>query len=445
MTRAAAVGAPTTVQRPLPALSEHRIARFAAIMVLYFLQGVPWGLSAVAIPAWLAANGATPVEVGVFVATAVLPWSLKPINGILMDRFAYKPMGRRRAWILAAQALMLVALIALAVLSPAATELSLLAALCFTLNLAATLNDVAIDGMAVDLVPEEERTAVNSCMFASQSLGIAATSAIAGQVLASSGLVTLGLILAGLVAVASVFVSLFRERPGERLMPWSSGKASAECEERQQGAWLPIMKAIFAGLIKPTTAIFLVGAALSMSTFALIEGAAPTLAVQALGWSSEGYSNFAAIVNIAAALVGLAVPMLLVRLLGLRAAIISVCLALCGLAAIGGIFFGQGDASLVFKALTLLQYSLATVLQVITIVWAMRICSPAVAASLFAVFMAVPNFGRTVLIGWSGPVIETYGYAGAYIAVAILSFVTAVLFLLAKVGDGRLAYSGATQ
>jgi PAT family beta-lactamase induction signal transducer AmpG len=414
-------------------------------MVLYFLQGVPWGLSAVAIPAWLAANGATPVEVGVFVATAVLPWSLKPLNGILMDRFAYKPMGRRRAWILVAQALMVVSLVVLAVLDPAASELSLLTALCFTLNLSATLNDVAIDGMAVDLVPEEERTAINSCMFAAQALGIAATSAIAGQVLAASGVVALGLILAAVVSAASVFVGLFRERSGERLMPWSSGKASAECEERQQGAWLPIIKGMSAALSTRSTAIFLLGAALSMATFALIEGAGPTLAVQALGWSSEGYSNFAAILNLVAAGAGLAIPMLLVRLAGLRQAMIGVCLTLCGLAAIGGAWFGQGDASLVFKTLTLLQYSLATVLQIMTIVWAMRICSPTVAASLFAVFMAVPNFGRTVLIGWSGPVIENYGYAGVYYAVAMASLLTAILFLAARVGDRRLTALEAVQ
>jgi PAT family beta-lactamase induction signal transducer AmpG len=243
------------------------------------------------------------------------------------------------------------------------------------------------------------------------------------------------------VGAASVFVILFRERAGERLMPWSNGKASAECEERQQGAWLPIVKAMIAALVKPTTAIFLLAAALSMATFALIEGAAPTLAVQALGWSSDRYSNFAAVVNIAAACAGLVIPVLLVRLMGLRAAIVGICLALCLLAAIGGVTFGLGNASLVFQTLTVLQYSLATVLQVITIVWAMRICSPAVAASLFAVFMAVPNFGRTILIGWSGPVIETHGYGGAYFAVAFLSVVTAGLFLLARVGDSRLGAS----
>ena len=71
----------------LPALSQSRFARFAAIILLYSMQGVPVGLTLVALPAWLAANGAGPVAVGAFVGTALLPWSLKLFGGLLMDRF----------------------------------------------------------------------------------------------------------------------------------------------------------------------------------------------------------------------------------------------------------------------------------------------------------------------------------------------------------------------
>ena len=114
-----------TQMRPtaLPALSEHRVARFAAVIILYFMQGVPNGLGLIAIPAWLAANAATPVQVGAFVGAIMLPWSLKLVNGLIMDRFAFKPMGRRRGWILAAQALMASTLIALALMAPGPKEI----------------------------------------------------------------------------------------------------------------------------------------------------------------------------------------------------------------------------------------------------------------------------------------------------------------------------------
>ena len=61
----------------LPAISENRAARFTVILVLYFLQGVPLGLSLIALPGWLAEAGATPMAIGAFVAMANLPWSTK--------------------------------------------------------------------------------------------------------------------------------------------------------------------------------------------------------------------------------------------------------------------------------------------------------------------------------------------------------------------------------
>ncbi|KPQ22280.1 MAG: Major Facilitator Superfamily, partial [Porphyrobacter sp. HL-46] len=67
MTNAAAAASAIAARRPLPALSEHKIARFAAIILLYFMQGVPLGLVLVALPGWLADNGATPVQIGGFV------------------------------------------------------------------------------------------------------------------------------------------------------------------------------------------------------------------------------------------------------------------------------------------------------------------------------------------------------------------------------------------
>lgn len=429
----------------LPALSENRAARFAAVMVLYFLQGVPIGLSTVAIPAWLAANGATPLQVGAFVGTAVLPWSLKPFSGLVMDRFAYKPMGRRRGWILGAQAMMLGALFAVALMEPGVTNLALLAALCFTLNLAATLNDVAIDGMAVDIVPDDERTAVNSCMFASQVAGVSVTSFIAAAIMDESGLATLALALAGIVAAASLFVSLFRERPGERLLPWSQGQASHECMERQFDAWLPIFKGMLRAVVKSTTLIFLLANACAQATFAFTDAVAPTLSVQQLGWASADYSNFAGLVTLISAGAGLTLPMLMVRFLGLRPTILGMSLTLAGLAVTGGLTFESWGSSTPFMALYTLQFSLAVVLTISTIVWAMRICDPAVAASLFALFMAVPNFGRSMLSGWSGTVIEAGGYSAAYFAVAGLSLAAFALFLIARIGDERLAVAGAEQ
>ena len=87
-------------------LSENKVVRLFSFFLLYIGQGLPLGVSTVAFPAWLVANGASEADVGAIIATAFLPWSFKFIPAAVMDRYAYLPMGRRRAWLIIAQFLM---------------------------------------------------------------------------------------------------------------------------------------------------------------------------------------------------------------------------------------------------------------------------------------------------------------------------------------------------
>lgn len=435
--RAGAVDSPPPAVSALPSLSEHKLARFAAIVILYFMQGVPVGLTIIAIPAWLAANGASPVQVAAIVGTAMLPWSLKLVNGLVMDRWAFKPMGRRRGWILLAQALMASMLGALAILSPGAADLALLTGLCFALNICATFNDVAVDGMTVDLVPDEERATVNSFMFAAQSTGIAATSFVAGQLLVLGSITPTALILAGFVALASLFVSIFRERPGERLLPWSAGEASRECKERQHDAWWPILKGVFVSMLAPLTVLFLLSTGLAMATAAYQDAIAPTLAVQQLGWGSDSYSSFASAMSLLAALITALVATFIVKTLGLRNAIIATFLVHAGAALFAAITYPSWEGDTIFSVVFFVQYVAHMMILVFTCTWAMRLCNPAVAASQFALFMAVPNFARSLMSGNSGFVVEWGGYGAVFYCIAAIALLGLMLGLLARIGNAR--------
>lgn len=422
-------------RQSFPALAEHRTARFAAIILLYFLQGVPLGLVLVALPGWLAESGASPIAIGSFVGIAMLPWSTKLLNGLVMDRFTFKPMGRRRGWILLAQALMVVALLAMALTAPGAGDIAVLTAFCFVLNVCVTFSDVAVDGMTVDIVPEAERTAINSLMFASQALGVAACSFLAGQLLSSGSMTNTALVLAAVVASASIFVALFRERTGERLLPWTKGKASRECEERQHAAWRPILSGVVRSVIAPRTILFLLATGCAQAAFAFIDAVNPTLAVQQLGWSSESYASFGAMLNLVAAGLALFVPILLVRWFGLRRTVIGHFLALAVLAIVAGATYAGWQDDGMFMALTLSLYVLSVLHTVVLIVWAMRISNPAIAASQFALFMAVPNLSRSMMAGNSGLLVEGAGYAMTYYVVASITLLGALFCLLGRVGD----------
>lgn len=425
------------VRPALPSLSESKPARFIVVAILYFMQGIPAGLSTVGITAWLAASGATPVEVGAFVGTALLPWSLKLVNGLLMDRFTFKPMGRRRVWIIGAQAMMAIVLLAMAMVAPTSGQIGILAVFCFTLNLCATFNDVAIDGMVVDLVPDAERTAVNGLMFASQTLGISATAFVAGQLLMSGNIASTALVLTVFVATISSVVVLFRERPGERLLPWSAGRASPECAERQHSAWWPIISGIWRSTASRFTLLFLLATALNQANWAFVDAVSPTLTVQHLGWGSDQFSSFSAIVGLVAAIVAGVLSPLIVKVMGLRNAVTAMFILIGVSTMIGGLNFDSWQGDQAFMIIFIVQYVAGLLLSILLIVWAMRVCNPAVAASQFALFMAAPNLGRAIMSGQSGWLVESGGYAATYYAVAAITMVAFAICLLAKVGKSE--------
>lgn len=428
-----------TLPTTLPALTESKVARFVAIILLYFMQGVPIGLSLIAIPPWLAANGASVIEVGAFAATVILPWSMKVFGGLVMDRFTFRPMGRRRLWILLAQFSMTAILIGLAINAPSAEQIGVWIAFCFALNLCAMFNDVATDGMTIDLVPDEERTTINGLMFAAQWLGIAIVGLLAAQFLAAGQVGVLGVSLAAMVAVISTGIALFRERPKERLMPWSQGRASAECEARQQTAWTPIFKGLMRGVLVPTTLFFFLGVACGQASNGFVDAVAPTLGVQKLGMTSESYSQIASLVGFFCGVGGALLAPVLIKVLGLRVALYAYLFGLALTTIYAGLAVDTWQTPSVFIAVTSVQQFLITSIMVATVVWAMRICNPAIAASLFAVFMAVPNLSRSMMSSGSGWVVESVGYSGAYFTVAAFAVISILFHTLAKVGNEALA------
>ena len=161
-------------------LERSRPLRLFTLFILYVGQGMQIGLFWFAVPAWMAVNGATAAQVGSVAALTALPWSLKLVNGFIMDRYTFLPMGRRRAWILASQGVMVASLLAAAIINPQVGDVAVLGAIGFAVNLATTFQDVAVDGLAVDIMTEDERARGSGMMFGGQSMGIAMATALCG-------------------------------------------------------------------------------------------------------------------------------------------------------------------------------------------------------------------------------------------------------------------------
>ncbi|MBT8064890.1 MAG: MFS transporter, partial [Gammaproteobacteria bacterium] len=207
-------------------LSTSSKTRYSTGALAYFAQGIPMGLLHIALPAWLAVEGVAPAEIAGFLGIIMLPWAFKLLVGPLMDHFEYLPMGKRRPWVLAMQLGMVVSLLGLGWVEDPVAQMGLLTAVGFAINTFTAAQDVAVDGMSIDLVPLEEEGRLNAFMSFGKAVGWAITSAVTGSLLVLYGMKATAVVSSVGAALIFAYLLMVRERHTERLLPWSAGKAS---------------------------------------------------------------------------------------------------------------------------------------------------------------------------------------------------------------------------
>src|SRR5215831_3271009 len=125
----------------------------------------------IALPDLLASRqGLGPAAIGAFVGSLYLPWAFKWAVGPFVDVFSSDRFGRRRTWIFMMQMGMCATLLA-AMSVDFVHQLALFTAVIFVHNAFGATQDVAIDALAVSVLPEDERGSANGFMFAGASIG----------------------------------------------------------------------------------------------------------------------------------------------------------------------------------------------------------------------------------------------------------------------------------
>src|SRR5262245_50478993 len=138
--------------------------RIFAFFFLYMTEGIPLGFTATAIATQMRRQGLGPAEIGAFVGSLYAPWALKWAFGPFVDVLSSDRWGRRRMWIVGAQVMMVLTLMA-ALPVHFSTELKLFTFLILIHNVFGATQDVAIDALAVGVLKEEERGVANGMMF----------------------------------------------------------------------------------------------------------------------------------------------------------------------------------------------------------------------------------------------------------------------------------------
>ncbi|MFW6053568.1 MAG: MFS transporter, partial [Persicimonas sp.] len=149
-----------------------RPQRFALLAVLYLSQGVPFGLFLQALPVILRERGVSLEAIG-FSSLLALPWALKFLWAPFVDRRPPGPLAlpRRKGWLVPIQ-LVTAALFGFVAFFGLHDNLVWLMGIVFVVNLLNATQDIATDGLAVDLLAVDERGAGNALQVGGYRVGM---------------------------------------------------------------------------------------------------------------------------------------------------------------------------------------------------------------------------------------------------------------------------------
>jgi PAT family beta-lactamase induction signal transducer AmpG len=353
------------------------------------------GFAVFAVPAWLAEAGMPTADIGMLGATTMLPWAFKVVWAPLVDRFKYRAMGRFRAWILGAQLGLVASTVALFSLHSPLAHVRALAGALFAQALFASMSDVAGDGLAVEVLPNGERGLANAVMSGGQAAGNVIGGAGLSVLLATVGFraaAGLSLVLL-LAACAPTF--LLRERPGERLLPWTRGAPALVAADHAPLALAGSARLLARSVLaRPSARVLVVWIAVYFLSGCL--GILMTAnAVREHGFRQAEYASLGALA-LAPTLIGAFVGGRLADRGGRTPVVVGALL----LGAISWAGFGLLSPQWSMKGVWIVQALVAgaasgALLTVLTALF-MDFAEPRIAATQFAVYMALGNLGSVL-------------------------------------------------
>lgn len=397
-------------------LSESALMRYILFGALYFAQGLPWGFISVGYVVFLSDQGLSSEAIGWAVGMGYIPWSFKIVFGPLVDKYPSLRFGRRRHFIILSELMMGLSLLALVLLDPR-KDLTLLAVVLFINNTFAALQDVAVDALAVDVLPESERGKANSIMWAGKSAGVAVGGG-AGTILAKyTGWPTLFVLMAVALWLILLLPLLVKETP-------DSDQKTVHAVQRVPWRMLWDSFAFKAPLV---------GLAVSFLTpmgYALTSTPGTHLMRSELKLSEEVIGTLAGVVDPVSGVIGALVGGALADRIGMRRGI-AVCMF--GIALALGAFAAlpsQWPAYSFLVSWTVVSCFFINAYNASSLGYFMSLSNPLVGATQFTLFMAGTNLCYSVASPLGGYLADRFGYQACFGIAALVQVLTiSVIFL----------------
>jgi PAT family beta-lactamase induction signal transducer AmpG len=408
--------------------------RVLVVLLLGFSAGLPFSLAGQTLQAWVTESGVDLKTIGLFAFVGTPYWTKvfwSPAVDALNIPVLTRLLGRRRAWLLLTQLMLLAATVLLAYCDPRSSPLSVaLAALLVTT--ASATQDIVIDAFRVESLQKDEQAAGMACYVAAYR--IAALVSSAGALLLVTVFVSYGFdqqkaysatyIAMGALVVVGVLATLLGVEP-ETSVPATTG-----ADPSQDHAWHRLMKVAVTSLKDFLTRDAVLAVILFVVLFKLADALA--VAMNTTFALKMGFTR----VELAAILKGVGFTAAILG--GFAGGFICRSLPLSTSLWIGGIL--QAVAILPFSWQAMVGHDVAWLTFAITaeqftaglgtvtfVAYLSALCGNRLhTATQYALLTALTALGRTVFAGGSGYLAEATGWFGYFLvctASAIPSFI----------------------
>ena len=228
---------------------------YLLLFSLYWAQGLPVGFMTHALPVILRAQGVSLAHIGGF-GLLMLPWSIKIFWAPWVDHFGHAAFGHYRSWIIPTQLLSVVVLTGLSFLPIQALNqpeylLAFFVAL-LSMNLVGATQDIATDGLAVNMLHSQQQHWGNTFQVIGSRLGFIVGGGAILWALDWLDWQSTFLILAGLVLLNTLPILWLKEPQRLKHMPSSTEAGTFRWQkikdylayfyrEQNLAAWLAVL------------------------------------------------------------------------------------------------------------------------------------------------------------------------------------------------------------
>ncbi|MEK9967545.1 MAG: AmpG family muropeptide MFS transporter [Ferrovibrio sp.] len=437
----------------LSALSVYRDRRVLAILVLGFASGLPLALTGQTLQAWLKESGVSLQSIGLFALVGV-PYTLKFLWAPLIDRVPLpmltRWLGRRRGWLIFAQILLMAAIGALALSSPA-QALAVTAICAVAVAFASATQDIVIDAWRVEILEQRQLAAGAAAIVFGYRVGMLVSSAGALYLADRFAWPLVYLAMAALLAVGLIVVLLVGE-------PQAQPRGDAERRFAEAQAWLAarphlsgpaagLMAWLYASVAGPFLQFISrrgwVGILLFVMLFKLGDSLAGVLATSFyldIGFSKTEIAEISKLYGFGATMVGLFFGGWLMQVVGLYRS-----LWICGILQMGSnLMFAvlalRGHDPW-FLALTVGIENLAGGMgTAVLVAYLSALCDIAYTATQYALLSSLTAVARTLLSSYAGFLAGELGWAIFFLVttVAALPGLALLAWLTRQGADTRL-------